>query len=164
MLVQVWLASWGAEGRGTALRCVWCRCMLRSGCVKGLDKRQKHYRCAYRVARGKTSFPGGLPFPLPFPAHCWGNLRFCCLLGDSTQLGGCGCVRLAKWRLLLPCWLLLCSGREEEMEEEEGGMWKWVRNVTRLCPPCCRHRRRCLSDGKQALHCWCSPVVPADGY
>lgn len=96
--------------------------MLRSACVKGLDKRQKHYRCAYRVARGKTSFPGGLPFPLLFPARCWGNLHFCCLLGDSTQLGGCGCVRLAKWRLLLPCWLLLCSGREEEMEEEEGGM------------------------------------------
>lgn len=56
--------------------------------AKGLDKGQEKHRCTARVARGKPSFPGGPRSPLPVPARCWGNLRRCCLLGDSSGAAG----------------------------------------------------------------------------
>lgn len=87
-------SGWESRGKGHSLTLQLVRVQASMRVAKGLDKGQEQHRCTDREARGNPLLSRRSAAP---PLLLLGKpaLR----LPARRQLGGCGCARLAKWRL-----------------------------------------------------------------
>lgn len=110
--------GWEARGRGTASR--------RSCCGAGIDAGRE--RAGQRTGEAPLHSQGGereallsrrSAVPPPGPRTLLGKPAP--LLPARRQLGGCGCARLAKWRLCCPAGCCCArGGRRRERRRREG--------------------------------------------
>lgn len=110
-------SGWESRGKGHSLTLQLVRVQASMRVAKGLDKGQEQHRCTDREARGNPLLSRRSAAP---PSCCWGNLRCCCLPGDSS--GAAGVLGLLNGGCAPALRVAAVLGREEEREEEEGGM------------------------------------------